>query len=85
MANAETMFIPRPIYDDGNSNSRRSFSIRHEKMTVCVGEPAVYLVKPGERIERFYRALSISNGKQTVPICWKFILNFVYFVWWQGV
>ena len=46
---------------------------------------AVYIVKHGKRIEKFYRALGISKWKQTVPICLKIIFNFVYFIRRQGV
>ena len=45
------------------NNSWRSFSIRYKKMTVCVGEPAIYIVKHGERTEKFYCTLSVSNKK----------------------
>ena len=70
------------------SNSTRNFSIRHEKITFCVGErlpSVVYVVKHGKRIDKFYRALSISNGKQPVPICSRIILSLVYFIRQQGV
>ena len=62
------------------NNCRRSFSIRHEKMTVCVGKPAVYVVKHGKRIEKFDCILSVSNGKQVISICSKIIFKFVYFI-----